>query len=484
MIMKRKYIYIITAIIVALGTMVSCHENIIDETTNDTDDPNSNFSYARINTDVSNPEIFSALTKQGDTITYYGGKNQDGTALNIKTIEYSTVDGINNLIDFDDNGRLISIINNAGATIEFEWQSQTSAIIKAHSQKDNVFISTLVDFTGNESDNVPTAKSIQYKSTHRTKPLTVDFIKNGGYEYSNFKTRTSYDPDNFPASQEVHLWIHQCGSNYDAKNYLILKNANNGITIGKLVNYERIYKGSYIYQLPLSSYPSSATNQELCANIDAVLRTMDEWLSGALVDSAPIVAAINAAAFMTGVGTVPAVITDAIVFALTAANCGISIFNSYGGVAGMMMRINSEWYYKEYIISDLDIIPVGYTQSTTVVGEKHRVNPTEGNIFITLEMPGEPVINSFVLNPSNPGEGVDYTATAEYSCIPENSTITLSIEGTDGYSDSITENISGSGSAVLHVPGAESGVYDLCTVTINMPFGETLTMQASLVFGN
>ena len=467
-----------------MGALVACHENIIDETNSGKDDPNSNFSYARVNTDVSNSEIFSTLTKQGDTITYYGEKNQDGTALNIKTIEYSTVDGINNLIDFDENGRLTSIVNNAGATIEFEWQSQTSAIIKAHSQKDNIFISTLVDFAENKSKNVSAVKSSQLKSTHRTKSLTVDFIKNGGYKYSKFKTRANYDPDNFPASQEIHLWIHQCGSNYDAKNYLILKNANNGITIGKLVNYERIYKGSYIYQLPLNSYPSSATNQELCANIDAALRTMDEWLSGALVDSAPIVAAINAAALMTGVGTVPAVITDAVVFALAAANCGLSIFNSYGGVAGMMMRINSEWYYKEYIISDLDIIPVGYTQSTTVVGERHRVNPTDGDIFVTLEMPGEPVINSFVLNPSNPGEGVDYTATADYHCIPENSTITLSIVGTDGYSDSITENISGSGSAVLHVPGAESGVYDLCTVTINMPFGETLTMQASLVFGN
>ena len=31
--------------------------------------------------------------------------------------------------------------------------------------------------------------------------------------------------------------------------------------------------------------------------------------------------------------------------------------------------------------------------------------------------------------------------------------------------------------------GAEAGVYDLCNVVINMPFGESITMQASLVFG-
>lgn len=449
------------------------------------DEINDSFNYARVNRDASNSELMSIITESGDTITWYGDKNQNGTALNIKTIEQTTIDGIKNFIDFDESGRLISITNNIGVIIEFEWQSSTTAVITANSQKDNYFISTFVDFSN--KDNTQNKEKTLNNSNRLKEQLKLDILNNRQYSDLILKEKEIYNTqEDFPKSQEVWLYISRCNSGYDAKNYLILKNATNGITIGKLVNYvnySNVSKGNYSYQLPLCSYPSSATNQQLCASIDAILRNIENTMSAILVDSAPIIYAINYAAFITGYGTVPAVITDAIVLALNAINCGISIFNSYGGVAGMMQRINSEWYYREYIISDLNIIPVAFTKTTTVMGEEYRANPTMNVIDVYLDIPGEPIINSFILNPSHPQEGQGYTATVDYNCIPENSTITLSIEGTDGYSDSVTSNISGSGSAVLYVPGAESGVYDLCTVIINMPFGETITMNASLIFG-
>ena len=151
-----------------------------------------------------------------------------------------------------------------------------------------------------------------------------------------------------------------------------------------------------------------------------------------------------------------------------------------------MRQHNAEWYYKEYINSDLILIPVAYTQSKTVVGDGEQVNPSDESIFITLDMIGDPVIDNFTLNPSNPGAYEGYEA-AEYHCIPNGSTIKLSIVGTDGYSNSTTASVSdygGSGSATLHVSGSYSGVYDLCTVEITLPTKEVLTMQASLVFGN
>lgn len=481
--MKKTYL-IITTIFLVLGTLASCHKNVIDYTDNldgengFIEDPNSMFSYAKINTDVSNPEIMSTSTKTGETITWYGDKDEDGTALNLNTIEYSTSDGINNFIDFDDEGRMTSIVNNIGVSIEFEWLSTTKAVVKAHSQTDNIYISTIVDFAG---DNMPDSIGLRQGSIRAGKPLSLDIVNK---EYGYKSQAGGYDPDGLPETQEIHLWITQCGSNYDAKNYLILENASDGNMIGKLVDSYHLWEGSFIYQLPLSSYPSSATNMEICESIDNFLKNMETWVSGALVDSTPIIVAINNAAFMSGIGVVPVAITDAVILAVTAMNCGVSIFNAYGGVSGLMQAVNSEWYYKEYIISDLNIIPVAYTQSSTFAGEKYLITPEADSKFITLEIDGEPVIDSFVLNPSNPGSGVNYTATANYHCIPENSTITLSIRGTDGYYNSVTEYVSESGSAVLHVPGASTGVYDVCTVTIKTPTGEELTMQASLVFGN
>lgn len=478
--MKKTCLFVLTAMMAVVILLTSCHKNVIDETTDVVDvieESDSNYSYARINTDVTSHEILSATTKTGETITWYGDKKDDGTAQNLRNIEYSTIDGIDNIIGFDETGRLVSITNNVGASIEFEWLSMTSAVVKAYSQSDNIYISTIIDFAGNDECDSIAAKR---NSIRANKPLELEIIDDKGI----CNARDSYDPDDYPEYQEVDLWIQQCGSDYAAKNYLILKDASNGCVIGKILENECLYKGFYIYQLPLSSYPSSATNQEICASIDAVLRNMEEWVSGALVDTAPIIAAINSAAFMSGIGTVPAIITDAVIFAITAMNCGVSIFNSFGGVAGLMMMYNSEWYYKEYIISNIDIVPVAYTQSTTFVGEKYTLSPDDGDEIIMFEIQGEPVIDSFVLNPSNPGSGVNYTATADFHCIPDDSIITISIQGTDGYSDSISKTISGSGSAVLHVPGAASGVCDVCTVTIVTPLGEEFTMQASLVFGN
>lgn len=486
--MKKIKFLIATVILAVMGVMVACHENIVDRTMTGQTIMDSIYFYARLNKDASSSEILSTVTNVGDTITYYGRKNSDGTTINIQTIECTTSEGVSNLFDFDEEGRLVSVVNNIGVQIEFEWQTTTSTVIKAYSHQDNLFVSTLVDF----SENVDSMQ-YQYELVNkkkvinpRTEDLMLEIVKydvNSIYQPSP-KHQHQYDPDNFPSSQEISLWIYQCETSYDAKNYLLLRNATDGSFVGKLTEYERIHKGLYEYQLPLSSYPSSATNEELCANIDKALRNLSNAVSGALVDSYPIIVALNSAAFATGYGMIPAIVTDAIILYLNLCSFQISLFLENGGSSELMRNLASEWYYKEYIVSDLEIIPVGYTHSTTVMGTPYRIAPTDKDVFLGLEMSGEPVINSFILDPSNPAEGVGYTATADFYCVPENSTITIDIVGTDGYTDSITKSISGSGSAVLYVPGAKSGVYDLCTVTINMPFGETLTMQASLVFGN
>lgn len=490
--MKKIYLLATVTLIAVMGILVACHTNIVDESSSIIDyDPESPFRAAIINTDAASSEIMKVATATQDTITYYGYKNQDGTTANIYTIEYSTHDGINNIIDLDENGKPVSITNSVGASLTFEWISETSAVVNAHSQSDNYFISTVVDFASPQQPHLTNSKITKSSISVRNDDLKVEIKKNkdNWRNISNqLKTRIQYDPDDyFFSCQEVWLWIYQCSSSYNAKNYIIMKNATNGVTIGKLMNPEYMAKGNYRYFLPYSSYPSSATNKELCANIDNALRNVEQVLSGilgpAIGDSGALIVALNAAAMTTGIGMIPAVITDAIVLAVTAADCGLQLINENGGISRLMEWANSEWYYKEYIISDLILTPVGYTQAKTVMGEPQRVTPDDNNILITLDMQGDPVIDAFTLNPSHPGQEVSYTATADFHCIPEGSTITLSIVGTDGYSNSITESISESGSAVLYVPGAAAGVYDLCNVVINMPFGESLTMQASLVFG-
>lgn len=449
-----------------------------------------------IYTDAASSELMSIITAQNDTITYYGDKAADGTAKQITTMEYSSVLGENVFLNFDASGKIQSINSNNGASVDFEWVNNATVVIKALSMKDNIVIQTKYDFNNGSPTDVTTSRSNVLPSI-REGELYLDITPTPEYtpEHAsllfNVASRATYDPDDFAETQQVHLWINQCGSSYNAMNYILMKNATTSEFVGKLVNSEQIATGSYIYELPIKSYPASATHAELCAKLDEALRNMEKWMGWIYVDDGAalgyVLTALNTAAISTGIGAAPAVVVDAVVFAGAAINCGVQIFNSTGGVTALMKQYNADWYYKEYINSDLILIPVAYTQSKTVVGEETRVNPADESIFITIDMGGNPVIDNFTLNPSNPGAGQSYDAIAEYHCVPAGSVIKLSIIGTDGYQNSISKTVSDfsvSGTATLRVPGAATGVYDLCTVEITLPTNEVISMQASLVFGN
>jgi hypothetical protein len=110
-----------------------------------------------------------------------------------------------------------------------------------------------------------------------------------------------------------------------------------------------------------------------------------------------------------------------------------------------------------------------------------------GNKSLSIDLGGKASIDNFYLSPSNPGERVDYVAIADVYCIRAGSSVTISIVGTDGYTASDTKDFpSGvlNQRCTLPVPGAEAGVRDVCTITVNNPDGTNVTKTASLVFGN
>lgn len=484
---KKSLIHVCLALSILLNLVyVSCKRNgdVLDE--DKISDPSCPYQYSRVNLDGSNPELFCAVTKENDTVIYYGLKNPDGTASGITTIEYITKDGIENIIDLNDDGYVTAINSSNGALIEFEWISATSAVVKAHSYVDNIYISTVVDFDGNGCDMI-VQNDVSNSARMRKGNLSLQIRPQEEEQLSFAQMQTMSSPwhpvDELPNIQEVLLWIYQCDNSYDAKNYLRLLDATTGEMILRYTQYERLSKGDYIYKIPVSSYPAKATNKELCKNIDETLNNIQNVLDKTLVVSDQIIVALNIVAFSTGIGLIPTVVTDAIVIAANAANCGMQLLKDYGGISGLMRRTYSDWYYKEYVLDNLAISPVAFNAQKTVVGDKHKINLTEDFFLVALDMQGTPMVKSFELNPSYPGRGVAYEATAEYHCIPEGSQITLSIVGTDGYKEMQTSRISGSGTAVLYVPGAETGVCDVCEVVIDLPSGESINMRASLVFG-
>lgn len=95
------------------------------------------------------------------------------------------------------------------------------------------------------------------------------------------------------------------------------------------------------------------------------------------------------------------------------------------------------------------------------------------------------IVGDLVLSPANPAAGQSYAASATLQCIPFDSTATLAVSGSDGYTGASSrswEASTASDTLQLSVPGATTGVRDSLTLTVNPRVGSPVTRTAFLVF--
>lgn len=102
---------------------------------------------------------------------------------------------------------------------------------------------------------------------------------------------------------------------------------------------------------------------------------------------------------------------------------------------------------------------------------------------ISIQIDGDPDVIGFWADPGNPPAGVGYAVYASMSCVEPGSTIRMSIVGTDGYLNSRNCTVSAADfqnqTCILQVPGASGGVRDVITLVVN---GITID-QLTVIFG-
>jgi len=78
-----------------------------------------------------------------------------------------------------------------------------------------------------------------------------------------------------------------------------------------------------------------------------------------------------------------------------------------------------------------------------------------------------------------------YVATSVISCQLEDNVVVMSVFGTDGYTDTVSTTVTGSGNQgfTLSVPGGASGVSGVVTMRVLRNGVEIGRRTASLVFG-
>lgn len=481
--MKKSFISILTTFFVVMGVLVACHENVIDES-----NKVGISDYAKklglkevaVNKDANSSEICYFVKENGDSITLIGDKDENGCVKKIYLMKYNnTTEKFSTR--FDEQMRPISLTYN-NVEITFDWQDEKTAVVKAWDPETKTYITTIWDSEG-------VYQAIMKKS-HSCETINSNGRRNGEMKLT-IKDRLHPQSVSTRAIavdeldwQYCEFSVTQCDYPKDASTWISLSNAKTYEFIENLEYYKKISTGVYLYRIPPCSYPAKATNKDLCTKIDWGLSTMQvglTWLAGfsSVSDAIAMVCA------STGLGVPPAAILTTLSKATIIGAATLTVFmDGVGGTEGLMKNLNPDWYYKEYVTADLLLSPYVITETDVIDCEEKRITPETTDISISYDIDGEPTIDSFVLEPDFPSAGQDYVAFATFHCIPIGSTITMSIVGTDGYKNSITSYVNEtSGTAELYVPGAATCVKDVCTVVIIPPYGQSITMTASLMFG-
>lgn len=427
---------------------------------------------ATIILNAEDPKVVTLTKKNGEILTFYGKKDEGGAVEYFTHMEHVNTDGQVSLMEFYENGQIKMFTAPNDVTIEFEWVSAEETAIKVYNPKDNSYIITNWNIHG--TPNV-TKRLIHDKILSRSGSLVMTQIPE---VYSMFKA-----PTKASENRSYDVWVKKCDSPTNAKTYIkIVDGQEHSKYITSIFNYQYVTQGWYSFHIPNWTFPTTMPNQKLLDNIDRYLSWIAACVSELTASGVAIMPAIELALASTGIGAPPALVVEGVrwfVLGVWAVSTTLSYTN---GVGLWVQTFNPKWYYQEEYTS---IFVIPYVNGKAYPEEGYHVYFDDGDWGSTINLEGNPEIRSFDLSPKYPSAGQGYRASVFYRCIPKGSKIVMGIVGTDGYHDEITQAVTAeSGSANLDVPGAETGVHDVCTVTIYDTNGKPIaSTQASLTFG-
>lgn len=470
--MKKFFGFIqVLAVMVAL---TGCHTNVIDETEND--------SGATTNTplevclDVNNPLFACISTEENDFIQLYAEKDTEGYPTVLKEMIVELNDGSVSNIIYGDNGKPTLMIAPNGVKFILEWTSDTFATLTAIDPTTGDQINTYIDLL---EENILETKAITNIAKPRGGNLRMQIEPiTSIVEKSLFTTRADISSGTIP----VRMNLKNCGSPADATCYIdVIGDDGQNLSRSKGV---RVSQGVYEAQIPKSFFSEYQKQYEAGRDCDKIIDFLnkvceiDGYTNGSVKTILKIIGA--------RIATLPHIATKAIgAGIILIGDKGVDVYCDKVAprLADMSCKLIKDAAI--YNSTHVTLLPRVYAIPYDIFGQAVEVDLGIGIINdMEISWGGDPNISSFTLNPSAPMEGVSYVAIAELRCIPSGSTIQMSIVGTDGYTDSISQvtNESKSFTATLDVPGAASGVYDECTITITTPDGKTYTKTASLIF--
>lgn len=471
----------------------SCRNDDNPSTPQNPDTPDAPQTEFSVNLDPTDFSIATIFSPEGDSIYVYGDKDETGNPIQMRNVVIYPHDGDGGTeILFDETGNPEKVVAPNGVVMLFDWVDAKKAALTLIDPNTEEQLNTLIDFEQGTPQNSPSkTRSIDSfservgKTTMKVEPIA----KSKSLMIAMTRTANSN-------GQIGNLSIRQCNVATDAEcwvdaySYSGMPHSGLGTHVGRLKCVKK-GQGEYKYILPVGIEGQHHDLSEHCSFIMNVLTgicSVSNTLGPAYKEA---ICTQITAALATGVVSVPVAL--GFEAACTALNVSLEIFchttpmqaamygDAYSGgdaFCDLIKEMHLEWDDPLLLVPTVNALP------SYITGIPQQWDGYSSLPDLEVSWGGQAQISQFVLEPAAPAHGQSYVATADLYCLAAGSIITLSIVGTDGYSDAkvfvVGDEINYR--ATLNVPGAESGVKDVCTIKLELPDGSVKTKKASLVF--
>ncbi len=446
----------------------------------------------------TDPLLLSTKTTDGGSLEIYGEKDEDGMPIGANAFRYQTPQQVGTeegtWVEFDEQGRVTSMLGADGSVIRLVWESDTIATVSAV-----------------QGDGV-----VQFN-------FKLDLDNPGG---SDGRVKTSDEPLTserlgIPSQLTVLSRDHEPRVLDAGKSAVVAKPSDAGRILvdvrrcGVLVDGANVFVSYRFPNRPFAEvYLARSTGiaGEYAATLPTVFTVNDIEIATVCDVLASILGNV-----CTAKGLGPNGLDQALCLQLSLL-IDAALLGPTGEAAAIMALCQGGAIALERYCQSLGQSPLGGPSlGEGLCGKVKEIGdraPATGTVQVEIqawaEMPGvpkqyntaqfvyaignypkqeivfedqQPSIGRFFTTPDNPGPGQGYVARAELSCIPSATVIRISVVGDDLYTDSheITVSEQDPNPIIqLSVPGAPQGVKDVVTVEavggiliLNPPFGAT-----------
>ena len=422
-------------------------------------------------------------TQDHDSIMVYGDKDANAKPVNVRELIIHQHDAEGRtIIKFDDQNRPYDYIAPNGVRMLLEWLDESSAALTLIYPETGEQLNTIVYFDEGRQERISHTSN---STRNGNVSMTINdnpIIKNELYH---------------PSSKSVQgsLYGTACGGMQGYGTYWVNVYKEIGVYdyfIGSLPCSHYV-DNRYIYTIPDGLFTHHHINAaDICND---VLGALNDYVCPIIEGAGPagmqyICVSISAAIASAGVSAPAAaaflMVCEGVSAALTYY-CSTLGYSPAPGAPSLSEVFCELFRALDFNWTDpIKLVPVLNALPHNVYGSGIWYEYGTGSPSpLYVDSGGDPAINSFELIPSAPVAYQGYEAIAHLSCLPIGTLITMSIVGTDGYTNSQSQTVQTDNpyfDATLYVPSSYSGVYDVCTVVVTPPGGPSLTKTASLVF--